>query len=103
MPSTSPSWRSNERSENLPTEVSPRTASTTFPPLGVKLVLDGLFLQLVAYHEADDLRRADLFLVEHLYELPVPEDGHPVGQGVHLLHAVGDVQDADALVLQEVR
>lgn len=55
---------------------------------------------LAAYHELYELALADLGNWQRRHAVTVPEHRYPVAYLEYLLHAVGDIHDADALALQ---
>ncbi len=53
-------------------------------------------LQLAAHHQVHDLVDRDLLGAEHAHVLAVPQDRDTVGHPRDFVHAMGDVDDADA-------
>ena len=56
--------------------------------------------QLLAEHNGDELKLADLGHRPLRHRLAIPHDRHPVADGVQLVEAVGNEEDRDAVPLQ---
>ena len=60
------------------------------------------FLDFASHHLGDDVILVGMLDVGGHHRMPVPEHGDSVGEPPHLLHAVGDVNQARALLPQHV-